>query len=312
MIRCRIRSTMTNAAAFIFGAALLGALGSTTLDAQEVQLRWRFEPDAERVYRLVQTSRSSSAMGEINQTQTMTLRHQVLAVAADGAADLRVTYGSMRFVQDGPMGHQEFDSESGESPSDPMAVMLSKLVGVSFEMNVAPDGTVRRVAGVESLIQAMTAGAAGENAQAMEMMRPMLDGMFNDETMRSMMQQGMQSLPDGRIAPGAEWRQTSSLEFPFGTLRSDVDYTLEEIVSEQGRRIARIGIRGNTDQLEPNPNFPAGAAIDMSASEMSGELDFDVAGGLVLRSLLRTNMDMSAAGQAMRTESTIEMTLVER
>lgn len=312
MSRRRVHYTAKHGATFILGIALLGALSPNMLHAQEIELRWRFEPGTERVYRLVQATQSSTGMGEMSQTQTSTLRQQVLAVAEDGAADVRVTYETIRMVQDGPMGHQEFDSDSGETPTDPMAMIMSHLVGVSFEMTVAPDGEVRRVAGMDKMIDAMAAGVSSENPQAAATMRPMFESMFTDETMRSMMQQGMQTLPDGPVAPGASWPHNTSLEFPFGTLRSETQYTLEEVVTEQGRRIARIGVSGTSGSLEPNPNSRMGGAVPaMQGGEMTGTMDFDVDRGLVRSSTIETNMDMSMGGQAIRTESTVEMTLVE-
>lgn len=311
MIRRRICSAAENVAAFVLGAALVASLVPAALSAQEVELRWKFEPGADRVYRLVQSSRSTTTMGEISQTQTFTLRHQVLDVADDGAADVRVTYESMRLVQDGPMVHREFDSESDEPPGDPMAMMLSKLVGVSFDMTAAPDGEVRRVAGMENMVEAIAAGVDGVGPETAAPMRAVVDDMFTEEAMQSMMQQSMQTLPDGPIAAGATWSHASSLEFPFGTLRSDTDYTLEGVVTEQGRRIARIAMRGTRGELEPNPDNPMPAAMEMSGGEVTGEIDFDVERGLVLRSTFVTNMDMSAAGQSTHVESNVEMTLVE-
>lgn len=109
----------------------------------------------------------------------------------------------------------------------------------------------------------------------------------------------------------ASARHSSSLEFPLGTLRSDADYTLEEVITEQGRRIARIGMRGTTGELEPNPDSPMAGTLDMSAGEITGEIDFDVDRGLVVRSNYMTSMDLSTGGQSMHMESTVEMTLVE-
>lgn len=312
MIRRRVCSASDNVVTFVLGAALLGPLVPATLNAQEVELRLKFEPGADRLYRQVQTTRSSAAIGESSQTQTTTLRQQVLAVAEDGAADVRVTYESIQLVQDGPMGHQEFDSESGEPPAGPMGMMLSRLVGVSFDATIAPDGEVRTVAGVDRMIEAIATGVASESPETAATIRPMLERMFTEESMRSMMQPGTQTLPDGPVAAGATWRDTSSVELPFGTLRSDADYTLKEVVTEQSRRVARIGMRGTIGELEPNSDSPmAAAGMDISGGEMTGEIDFDVDQGLMLRSTLKMNMDMSAGGQSMPTETTVEMTLIE-
>lgn len=284
--------------------------GAAPLAAQSVELRWKLEPGSVVVYRQAQETTSATPMGEITQSQSTVVRQEVLGVGPDGEADIRVTHESLSFEQDGPMGRQSWDSESDEDPADPAMAMAASLVGRSFEMTMAPDGRILRVAGMEDVLDEMLAGISDDPAVAAQA-RGMMESMFGEEGLETMMQQSMQPLPHGSVAPGHEWDHTLSVRMPFGTISSEYRYVLREVTTEGGRQVAKIDLTGTMGSLDPDPSNPMAGMMEMSGGEMSGEITFDIDRGLLLRSSVSTAMTMSVMQQSMAMNSTQEMELVD-
>jgi hypothetical protein len=284
-------------AAPVLLALLLAAVApASTVAAQEVTLGWRFQPGD--VHRYMQT-------------QTTRIRHDVVRVARDGAADLRVTQEALRVVQDGPMGRQEFDSENGVEPDDPGMRFLSMLTGRSFEMTLAPDGEVRRVAGMEVLVDDIMAPIMEQSPEMAEQIRDMLENMFDEERWRALMQQGIQTVPTGPVAPGAEWSWEFELDLAFGTSRANYAYRLEDVVVRDARRVARIGMSGSIGDIEIAADNPMAALMEVSAGAVTGTMEFDVDRGVLLRASSISTMTMSSMGTSMSVETTLATELLE-
>jgi hypothetical protein len=299
-------------AAPVLLALLLAAVAPASIvAAQEVTLGWRFQPGDVHRYVQTQSTRMESPMGEITSTQTTRIRHEVVRVARDGAADLRVTQEALRVVQDGPMGRQEFDSEAGVEPDDPGMRFLSMLTGRSFEMTLAPDGEVRRVAGMDALVNDIMAPIMEQSPEMAEQIRDMLENMFDEERWRALMQQGIQTVPTGRVAPGAEWSWEFELDLAFGTSRANYAYRLEDVVARDGRRVARIGMSGSIGDIEIAADNPMAALMEVSAGAVTGTMEFDVDRGVLLRASSISTMTMSSMGTSMSVETTLATELLE-
>jgi hypothetical protein len=282
-----------------------------TVAAQEVTLGWRFQPGDVHRYLQTQTTRMESPMGEITSTQTTRIRQEVVRVGRDGAADLRVTQEALRVVQDGPMGRQEFDSETDAEPDDPGMRFLSMLTGHSFEMTLAPDGEVRRVAGMEDLVDAIIAPILEQSPDRAEQFRDMLENMFDEERWRALMQQGIQTVPTGAVGPGAEWAWEFELDLAFGTSRANYAYRFQEVAVRDGRRVARINMSGTIGDIEIDADNPMAALMEVSAGDVTGTLEFDVDRGVLLRASSTSTMTMSSMGTSMSVETTLATELLE-
>lgn len=307
-LRSRTRAKGSTAALL----ALVVLAGAVPGHAQEVQLRWQFQEGEELTYRQTQTSHTTGAMGDVTQTQETVMRQDILRVAGDGAADLRVTYEAIRTVQEGPMGRQEFDSRTDDEPDEPGAAIMARLVGTTFEMTMGPGGEIRAVSGLAEVLETMLEAATAEAPpQAAGQVRDMLEGMFGEERMEAMMQQGMHVLPADAVAPGAEWSHDLELTLPIGIASSTYTYRLDDVVEEGGRTIAKLGLTGTLGAIEPPPDNPMAGMLEVSGGDISGTVDFDVDRGVMLRASTSTVMSMSTMGRDMEVESTQEMELVE-
>lgn len=291
-------------------ALLASLLTAGSVAAQEVELRWKFQPGETYFYEQVQTTETGSPMGDMVHTQTVKLRQDVLGLAEDGSADVRVTHDSVSVLIDGPMGRQEWSSGSGEPPQDPSFQAMAQLVGASFEMNVAENGVINEISGMEELLQNMAGAIPGGDPAARAQATAMLEEMFGEEGMKSLMQQGMQAFPEEAVSPGAEWQREMRLPLPFGEMRFEYLYTLREVVSEGGSQIAKIDVGGSIGELESDSGNPMAAMMSFSDGEVSGDLDFDIERGLIVRASLLSTVDVSVADQATTMRSSHEMRLV--
>lgn len=291
-------------------ALLASLLTAGSVAAQEVELRWKFQPGETYFYEQVQTTETGSAMGDMVQTQTVKLRQDVLGLSDDGSADVRVTHDSVGVVIDGPMGRQEWNSGSGEPPQDPSFQAMAQLVGASFEMNVAENGVVNEISGMEELLESMSGAIPGGSPEARAAAKAMLEEMFGEEGMRALMQQGMQAFPEEAVSPGAEWQREMRLPLPFGEVRFEYLYTLREVVSERGSQIAKIDVGGSIGEPNSDSGNPMAAMMRFSGGELSGDLDFDIDRGLIVRASLASTFDVSVADQATTMRSSHEMRLV--
>jgi hypothetical protein len=300
--------TRTSLAVTAYCAILLGP---SDLAAQEVQLRWKFEPGESHVYRQDQSSRAGTPMGDVVQTQSSTLRQEVLRVDAQGVADVRVTYDALRMVNDGPMGRQEYDSDAAPDLGESDLALFGALVGRSFGMRVAPDGSVLEVSGLAEMVDEMLDIMLGDAPEEMVAeVRGMMESTFGDEAMRSVMQQGLQALPAHAVAPGATWGFEVEMPLPFGSTTHAYTYTLREVARDGGREVAMIDITGTMGELVPDPDSPIASLISLTGGTVAGQIEFDVLRGRMLRTTMETVVSMTVMGQTMETRATHRMELV--
>lgn len=286
---------------------------SSSASPGAVTLAWQFRPGDVHTYLMTQHSRTAIPMGDMMQTQTIRVRQEVLRVADDGTADVRVTYDAIRSVQDGPMGREEYDSEAVGEPTGPMERMLAMMVGASYEVTMAPDGEVLRVSGVEEFLQAMMDVARGEWPADAGEMQDAIESSFDAERLAAHMQQQVHVLPSAPVSPGDEWSAELTVHMPFGAVQAVYAYRLDDVVTRHGRRVALIAMTGSTGEMEVDPGNPMAAMLEMeiSAGDIDGTIEFDVDRGLLLGMSATTAMTVSAMGMAMPVETTSEMERIE-
>lgn len=296
--------------------ALMGA-DPGPLEGQAVELRWGLEAGDDHRYRMTQEARTGmGAMGHVTQTQELTMRMEVLAADAGGTTDVRISYESVRHQQDGPMGSQSYDSDEDERPDQGELAVLAHLLDQTFELTMDSRGDVREVRGMDGFVDEMAeiiaqgAGEPHDPAQA----REVLEGTFGDESMASLMQQGIQSLPEDPVEAGDSWTLDMAVPTPFGTVSSEYHYHLEEIETLDGRRLARISVEGNMEEFRveaaDGPMAQIAAMMEDSEGEMHGHLLFDPDRGLLVESVMESTLSMDAMGQQVDVETTQEMELI--
>ncbi|TVP73869.1 MAG: hypothetical protein EA352_11550 [Gemmatimonadales bacterium] len=283
----------------------LAVLAPAPAEAQEVELRWKFNSGDEFVYEMVQESAfSAPGQGEMQQTQTMIYRQTVTDVDADGVATIDFVYERIMLDADAPDGTMSYDSDSEEPPADPSMAAMGSLVGQTFQLRVAPDGTVLSVTGAEGYLEEMTADLPPEVAQ-------MMGDTFGEDALVDMMQQAFQAFPDESLSEGSTWDNETSVSLPFGTIASTYNYTLEALSYERGREVARISVDGRSGELQMDPDDPMAGVIQSTGGPISGMMVFDLELGQVLEAEVESAVNLSAMGQQITTTSIMRLRLMD-
>jgi hypothetical protein len=242
--------------------------------AQEVELRRKYEVGEEQVYRTTLNSSVDGAMLSQTQSLVSVVRQRVKSIGEDSTVVVDMITESLKMSMNGPLGSIEYDSQSGVMPTGPFASVAQQLqrrIGESHELEFSKTGDLVSMEG--------TAGLDGPEV----------------------------SLPEGRIRVGAEWDREGTVNLPAelsfaAGMKMRSHYRLREIRREDGRNLAVIDVT-MTGTMDPDPSSPAGALMDNTPIESSGEIYFDIDEGILVRSVQRQNMTMSLMGESLKTTS---------
>lgn len=279
--------------------AALAATGSAA-SAQQVTLQWKYVDGSELVYRMrnYQEMEMPEGPGGSVSEQTQTMRWSVLEVAPNGDATMRITTERIQVNMEGPMGNVAYDSATDEAPTNPMAQIFAAMAGLSYTLVIGSDGTVKSVQGIEEVRDAIFSALPPEVSA---MAQGMLDQMFTEETMTSMMQQSIHVFPQEPVGPGDSWQNSFGFRLPMiGTMTTNLDFTVDAIEERDGRTVAVISTTGEmTFGDDPDSQLAGMMAIGNTA--MIGSFVFDVDRGITLESNTSMTMEMTVAagGQEM-------------
>lgn len=220
---------LTRIASFALSLVLLGP---AALSAQEVTLRLNLnQGDSHRINTTTEQRIEQEMQGitqTIEQTIGMGMNLEVLEVDDEGNYRIRMTYDSVRYVQEGPMGRTEYDSEQADGePAAPMAQGFAALVGEGYEATLTPLGRVTEVSGVDRMIDNMLGKIELEGA-ARGMVEQTMRSQFNDEAMQASMEMMSAIYPEEPVAVGDTWEQEMEANFGF-PMAMETTWTLEEV-----------------------------------------------------------------------------------
>lgn len=308
------RSTRTPLPALVALLALLLALplAAPDLSAQQVDLRWKYQAGEELLYRItVRQEATMAAQGSQTGSQIQTMRWTVDEVAANGDATVTVTTERMQINQVGPTGSIDYDSETMADSTSAQNAMFGAIVDQSYTLVIAPDGTVKEVRGLEGMIDEMVAGFSPDMASTA---RQQFSQMFNEESIKDMMQQSIQSFPTEPVGPSDTWETSYSMPVPMlGEITTTASFTLDDVVARDGRQIAIISSTGTVSFGDAEGQLAG--MVEMDDATVDSTMEFDVERGHVLSGTTETSMTMnlSAGGQPMSMEmaNSMVMELIE-
>jgi Family of unknown function (DUF6263) len=302
---------MRSTTSFIAACAVaVGFLAGPPVAAlrQDAKFTYQWKKGAAIKYRVVQQSTTTisglpGGMGDltIDQSTTQTLSSVVEDVAADGAATLRQTVEAIKAEINSPMMAMSYDSAAPNASTGATIFkdVFSQLIGQPYTLTMAPNGEVKKVAGLSELADKLFKNITPDPATA-----GMLDGLkanLNDDAMRNMFTQSFAQFPDKPIKVGDTWDlQATSSNPMLGTLITFVKSTLKSIDAEAGGRTARVAVilSVKRDASKPVPPNPMGMTLDVGEATGDGEQIFDASVGLLRSSTvhLRVPMTMSGTG----------------
>lgn len=282
---------------------LVLAAAPLALSAQQVDLRWKYQAGEQLVYQVtLEQEATLPGQGSQSGTQVQTMRWAVDDVAGNGDATVTVTTERMQMHQVGPGGSIDYDSETMPDSTSPQAAMFGAIVDMSYTLVIAPDGTVKEVRGLEGMIDEMMAGFSSDVAGQV---RQQFGQMFSEESIRNMMQQSIQSFPAEPVGPSDTWETSYSMPVPMlGDITTTATFTLDDVVTREGRQVALISSTGTVSLGEASGQLAG--MMEMDDGTITSALEFDVERGHILLGTTDTSMtmSMSAGGQSMSVETT--------
>jgi len=275
---------------------------------EKLELRWKYQKGQELRYKTTQKTATEAAGSSIKQEMSTTFAMKVDEVDEKGLATLTCKYDAVAIKMSG-FQELDYDSEKDkEAPDEPMALMMSKLVGQSFVMKMTPSGRVTDVKGFDKILEAMMK-AAGEDADQ-EMARQMMKQMFSDDAFKSMMQQMSPPLPEEKVGKGDTWSNEFTLKMPIlGSMKFGIKSKLNDIKEKNAVIDQDVKIELKADEKDENP---LAGLIELKDAKGKSSCVFSLERGLFLSQKATMEMTIAAGGQEMPVKTESELRLIEK
>lgn len=269
-----------------------GGGGSGSSDA--VTLKFNFEPGSKFQYTMdTKQTISQTMMGmsmTINQDMIMESTYDV-AAADGGNKKLTVTYDRMYMKTGTPMKTMEYDSKDPAKQA-PELKSVGGMIGKPFSMTVTEKGEITSIEGLSDMLNGMIDTTDPNAAVAREQMA----GMFNDTTIRSMMQQSMYIYPDKPVKPGDTWTRQTKMNMVMFAMT--MDNTFKLISVNDGKAHIEMESKITGDAVN-NPQMP-GMTMELNGTQ-KGTMDLEVSTGMItdskLKQEIKGKMSMDQGGQ---------------
>jgi len=237
------------------GAVVL--LLSASASAQEkVLLRCRFKPGETYAVTVTTEQDMTHTLPEdrvttVKQVFGMELTMNVVAVDADGTAEVRVTFSRITLKAEAQGLTLDFDSADPEKDKAPLPVVaaLKALVGKSLALRITARGDARDVRGVKEIRDDILDDQAEGMPRAQA--RQMLDNLLNEDQVGSAC---AVPCPEDPVGVGDTWNQTRQINAGAMKMRLDTVY-----------RVVRI--TPDAVALEATSTFGKGGEPDPKAQE---------------------------------------------
>lgn len=297
---------ITARARWVFGAAVVFALGGHPVSADVPSLKWKFTPGETLHYRMEQKtvtelkSNGQNIKTTVNQITDTTW--VVKSVDDAGKAQMTQTIDRLQTKIESPFALFEYDSKADKAPEGAIAAgvvpTLKALAGSTFEYAMSPQGEPTDVKVPDGLIKALK--EAGPTAGGV--------GMFSEDGLKNMIHESSLILPTKDL--DKPWvRQTKIPSPPIGTMVVDKTYKLDGPAEGAEKISLRMKV-----SLDPE----AKSEIQIKIGEQSGEgsFFFDNKAGRVVKSTVSQKIKMlftvPGGGEVPQsTDTSTTMTLVD-
>ena len=263
----------------------VGVLASYAEAAGKLQLRLNLKKGKTYGLRTIVDQEISQEMQGQEQAMTqkisMGYTFYVEDVDADGVASIKVAYDSITFEQSSAMRTIAYDSSKDAAPADAAASAFAALVGQSFSVKIAPDGSVKGVKGVDELVAHVMGKMDVPDGAMKTTMEKSLKNQFGEQGVKDMMVNITGIYPDGPVSEGDSWNKRFVMSAGMGMI-------LESACTLKKRKNGVAIIDVNT-KISPNTETPP---MDMGFAKISydisgvqkGTVEVDEATGWPIRS----------------------------
>ena len=295
------------AALFLCLLALASAppqtLGVPSEPSQSIELRWKFTEGTELVYRLSVHNEMElpQGMGTSVTNLETTQRWEIIEIADNGDATIRLTTDRVRLSMQSPMANMTVDSAAETPPSGTPLDAIAAMAGTSYTVVIDATGTLKSLEGLEEMRETL------RQAMRDPSIAEILDSMLTDDALRSQWQQGIYAMPEEAVSVGTTWNRSFTVPVAMlGNMTTDSRYEVEAI--DDG--IAVIGSTG-TMSIGESGEPPSPISMQFTRVDMIGSARFDIGRGLLLRSenTMTMEMTMTLGGQEVVMGSIAKSTL---
>ncbi len=264
-------------------ALFLGLCLASGALADDTKLRYKL-PSEPMTYRYIMSSDSETSgemFGEAGiksgMQQAAICQFQTKSTTGESSV-VEMVYTAMKLRQAMPMGKPLYvDTTSPEFKSakladlDPMARMISSMIGKGITVTVDPRGQVTKVEKTS-----MFADMAKEMPDGGGVARSMMDQMFGDEAIGKMFKDLFVPLPDGAVKPGEFWTTSSTQSVPmFGGMKRTTTWTYAGDDMIGGNILAKLTSSMAMEMVPADPDAKSGMpqipGLDMKALVMDAK-----------------------------------------
>jgi hypothetical protein len=267
-------------------ACLMTLAGSAGLAAaQTVDLSYRWNEGASARYRttvsVLQEAGRGSQTPDTEVVTTSVALHEVVGVREDSmfgvVGDIEITTEEVEFEADfGPAGTLEFDSTrraDRRRMSEPLIAASTYLLDETYTVTQQANGSFTATEGYTELLEDMLDEIDDRQ------MRRQLEASLEEFVYTSQMS-GMWGVALGsQVSVGESWNVKRTRRDPsLGEIVMTIDYVLEDVETEDGRRIAVISAEGDVELVDFEME---GVQVEVVTSSIEADIEFDVTLGML-------------------------------
>ncbi|KAA5533623.1 hypothetical protein F0919_13885 [Taibaiella lutea] len=216
-----------------------------------------------------------------------------------GVKSIEATYNHILISMTSPMGEMKYDSKDPKQDVMGMNIMDS-LIGKSFVMDIAPDGQIIKVSGLDAIVASFN---MVNNPAAQQNIKNQL----NDTAIRMMMQSSFDMYPGHKVKVGDTWNKKQQMTVSGINIGMENTYSLKSV--ENGKATLSV-----TSDLSL-PKTEMGADSVKTQMELNGKqegtIELDIATGQVISSKtisdIKGKMTMQNAPEDINIKSTISV-----
>jgi len=157
--------------------------------------------------------------------------------------EVQFTYQEISYVMSSPMGKWGYDSKKPfENPTNlnnanERLASLEKMherifgsaIGKTFSVEIAPDGSVKSVSGMNAISESMTKAVANDGEMGASLSSTMIRQYFSENAIKEMIEQSWKNYPVSEVKIGESWNMENKWgEVPNMITITKPKYTLED------------------------------------------------------------------------------------
>ena len=223
----------------------------------------------------------------IDQSFRFEVALEVLSVAPDGTAEIKISYKRITLKLDSPMAKLDYDSaDPARNPQSPVLIGFKALVGQSLTLTMDDRGKITAVKGIdkiaERLLERIPEGAEGDEA------RKQIRQLLSEERFSQQMSEFSIVYPEGPVGKGDKWEAEQKLDLRFAKMAVTNVYEVEDITDDS----VKLKL---VSTIKPGPEgAPADSSIRIEACEgtQNGTITINRARPTIMKGEIKQDITM--------------------